>query len=444
MSQAGTATRALLHLSVTGEDRRVDVGAPAQVPLVELMPGIVRSLGVLDPSMVHGGFVLRRADGTDLDPGTSCAAQGVRDGELLSLVRGGLVAERRRYDDVVEAVIDATRDHRVPWTPADRARTALAVSLTLLALGAGLLLVAPRGVGLPALLAFAGAGVLLATGSVLARTGQVEAGHGLGLAAAVYGAVGGFLLAPGDPWRWPVAAAGLGLLVVGGAALAGTGRGPQVHLVPVAAGLTLAVAGSVAALDSARPVAPYAVLVATLGALSNSLPWLALSSTRITVISPQSDAEVLAVPPPVDGDDVARRAAQGHQLLLALRVACAVAVLVVTPVVATGGVAGALLCTLTFLGMMIQSRQVYARTEVATLMALGTLGVALTGTMVAVRGTVDRSTLLVVLLTGAVALVALTLLGETPRIRLLRLFDTVELACLAALLPLGALAAGLA
>ena len=32
MDQAGIATRALLHLSVTGEDRRVDVGAPAQVP----------------------------------------------------------------------------------------------------------------------------------------------------------------------------------------------------------------------------------------------------------------------------------------------------------------------------------------------------------------------------------------------------------------------------
>jgi hypothetical protein len=186
------------------------------------------------------------------------------------------------------------------------------------------------------------------------------------------------------------------------------------------------------------------VLVAALGTLANLLPWLALSSTRIAVVSPQSDAEVLAEPAPIDGEDVARRAAQGHAVLLALRVAFGLAVLVVTPRVATSGVAGTLLCTLTFLGMMIGTRQAYARSEVATTMALGTVGLAATGVVVVLAGTIDVSVLLVVLLAAVVVIVALTMLGSGTKIRLLRLFDTVELACLAALLPLGAIAAGLA
>jgi type VII secretion integral membrane protein EccD len=445
MNQAGAGTRALLHLSITGEDRRLDLGVPAQVPLVELLPGVVRGLGVLDPTLVHGGFVLRRADGSDLDPAASCAAQGVRDGELLTLVRGGLLAEHRRYDDVVEAVIDATRDHQRPWTPTDRARTALAVSLILLGLGAWLLVAAPGGLGAASLTALGAAAVLVATGAVLTRVGQPEAGNGFGLAAAVYAGVGAWLLAPaGVLWGWPLAFGAAGAVVAGGLALATTGTTPQVHLVPIVAGLGIGTASAIAALIGPGSVAPYAVLVAVLGAASNSLPWLALSSTRIRVISPLSEAEVLAVPPPVDGEQVALRAAQGHALLLALRIAIGLAVLVATPLVATSGIAGALLCTLTFAGMMSWSRQVHGRTEVATLMAIGTVGLALTGAVVARAGTVDRTVLLVVLLAATVALVGLTLLSTSTRVRLVRVFDTVELAGLALLLPLGAIAAGLA
>lgn len=445
MSQSVATSRAVLHLSVTGEDRRLDLGIPAQVPLVELLPGIVRGLGVLDPTLVHGGFALRRSDGTDLDPAASCAAQGVRDGELLTLVRGTLVADRPRYDDVVEAVIDATRDQRAAWTQTDHARTATAVSVTLLALGAGLLLTSPHGLGLSALVGLGAAVVLVATAAVLTRVGQPEAGSALGLAAAVYGAVGAYLLTPAGPfWSWPLAAAGLGLLVVGGLALASTAASPQVHLVPIALGIALGLTGLVAALAGGGSVAPFAVLVAVLGAISNALPWLALSSTRIKVISPLSDAEVLAAPPPIDGPEVARRTAEGHAILLALRIAFGLAVLTVTPRVASAGIAGALLCTLAFLGLMFWARQVYARAEVGVLMAIGTAGLALTGAVVAQTGTLDRSVLLAVLLIAAVGLVTLTLLSPAARIRLVPLFDAVELLALAALLPLGAIAAGLA
>ena len=440
-----TAQRAVVHLTITGGDeRRVDTSVPAQVPLVELLPGIVHQLGALRTSRIHGGFALRRADGTLLDPAATCAAQHVADGTVLVLVSGDLVADRRRYDDIVEAVVDATADQQ-PWTSQDRAHTALAVSLTLLVLGAGLLAASPREPG--AFIAFGGAAVLLAAGAALPRLAQPAAGHGLGLAAAGYAAVGGYLLAPATTvWSWPLAAAGAAALVTGGIALSVSGPGRQIHLVPVVLGATLGTAALAAALtshDGPPSAAPYVVLVAVLGAVSNLLPWLVLSSTRISAIAPQSDAEVLALPPPVDGDDVARRTAQGHAVALACRTALGLAVLVATPVVASANLAGAVLCTLVFAGLMFESRLVHARTQVAVLMGLATVGLALTTTVAAASGTVDRTWLLALLLAATVVLVGLTMLTTSTHLRLVRLYDTAEALCLAALLPLGAVAAGL-
>ena len=64
VSQTVSASRALVRVSVQSEGRRLDIGIPGQLPLVELMPGFARSLGVLDATMTHAGYTLERADGT--------------------------------------------------------------------------------------------------------------------------------------------------------------------------------------------------------------------------------------------------------------------------------------------------------------------------------------------------------------------------------------------
>ena len=64
MAQNAAAAAGVLRLSIVSEDRRLDVGVPAHVPLVELIPGFARSIGVLDPTLAHTGYQLRRADGT--------------------------------------------------------------------------------------------------------------------------------------------------------------------------------------------------------------------------------------------------------------------------------------------------------------------------------------------------------------------------------------------
>lgn len=446
MSQTATATatRALIRLSVQSEGRRLDIGIPAQVPVVEFLPGFARSLGVLDPSMTYAGYALHRADGTALDPSAGVAAQGVEDGEVLTLVRGGLVAQPRVYDDIVEAVIDATAQQNRAWTPKDNARTALTVSLTLLGVCAVLLLAAGPSLGFGALMAGGGAIALLSVAAVVARLGQLEAGQGLGVAAAVFAGLAGYLSVPAsfDLWGWPLAAAGGAAFIVAGIALALMPERAEVQLAPLAAGGTIAVVASLAAV--LPPASVYALAVGIIGTLSGALPWLALSSTRVRVISPQSDAEMFVDPVPIDAEDVARRMALGRRILIALRLALGIVILAATPLVAAQDAVGAALCTLAFAGMMFPSRQTYARSGVLTVMAIGTVGLAVTGLTVALAQPDLRVTLLVVLTVATVCVVTVTLLAPKTRMRLLRVADTVELLALAALLPLGVIASGLA
>ncbi|KHK97189.1 hypothetical protein LK09_13100 [Microbacterium mangrovi] len=444
MSHAVSASRALLRITVQSEGRRLDVGVPAQVPLIELMPGFARSLGILDPSLAHGGYALQRPDGSTLDASRGAAEQGVEPGELLTLARGGLLAQPRVYDDIVEAVIDATAEQHRPWTPQDNARTALAVSLTLLGLCALLLLAAGPALTVGALIAAGGSIALLVVAAVVGRLGQSEAGQGLGLAASAFAAVAGYLAVPAAQplWGWPLAAAGLGALLVGAAAFGVVAGHPASTLTPITAGAVVAVTATIAALFPGGAVATYAIMVAVVATLGNGLPWLALSSTRMRVISAQSDAEVFADPVPIDTEDVRRRTARGHRVMIALRVALGLAVLTATPLVAAANPAGAALCALAFLGMMFPSRQAYARSTVIALMTLGTVGLAVTGITVSIAQPALRPVMLVALLIAAAVVITVTLLSPRVRTRLGRLADTAEVVILAVLLPLGVIAAG--
>lgn len=444
MADVMNATRALLRLSVQSEGRRLDIAIPAHVPVIEFLPGFARSLGVLDASMTSAGYALQRADGTTVDPSRGASAQGIVDGEVLTLVRGGLVAQPRVYDDIVEAVIDATAQQNRPWTTRDNARTALAVSLALLGVCAVLLLASGRAMPFGALVAGGGAVVLLVVAAVVARLGQREAGQGLGMAASVFAAVAGFLAIPAafDLWGWPLAAAGAGAFVVGGVSLALMRDRAELQLAPLVAGGVIGVAGTFAAFFPAAAV--WTLTVGVIATLGGALPWLALGTTRLRIVSPQSDAEVFAEPEPIDADDIAARVAQGKRILIALRLALAATVLLATPLVAAQNATGAMLTALAFAGMMFPSRQTYARAGVLTVMATGILGLVVSGVVASVAQPDLRVGILIVLAIAVVSVVTVTLLAPKTRLRLIRLADTAELLVLASLLPLSVISSGLA
>lgn len=446
MSETAVVGTSLVKITVTSDDRRLDIGIPDGIPLIEVMPGFARRLGVLDPTLVHGGYALQRVDGTRLDATLSATAQGVHSGEVLTLVRGTALSRPRVYDDVTEAVIDATAEHHRTWTPRDNSRTALAVSLAFLTLCALLLALGARDFSLTPLIAAGGAIVLLAASATLPRLGSEEAGHGFGLMAAVFAALATATVVPSEEsiWGWPLAAAAGAAAVTGGVALAVTTGARQIHLMSIGWAAVVGVPAVVSALWPTATVAAYALMVAVAGVLSNALPWLAMSSTRIRVISPQHDEEIFAKPGEIDGSDVKTRAAIGARVLIAIRVGTALAMFTAVPVVAASSGWGALLVALAFSGMMFQSRQVYARSGVVTVMVMGTVGLVACVVTVALAQPVLQPTVVVVLLAATTVLVVVTLINPGSRLRFSRVADVVELTVLVSLLPLGVVTGGLA
>ena len=445
MSAEATDASAVVRLSVVHAERRVDLAIPGRLPLLEVLPGVARGLGVLDATLLHGGYRLTRADGSELDPTRGAIAQGVDQGEILTLTRGQLVAVPNRYDDVVEAVIDATSAHHTAWRPEDAARTATAVSLTLVGLSAILLALQPATTLLPAIVAGVGTLVLLALTATLCRIRQHEAGLGFGLAAAACASLTGYLIAQHQPlWGFALAAAGLGLLVGGGAALLLATKPGEILLLPIALGLATTIPAGVVGITGVDPSGPYAVMVACAGLLAGALPWLTLSSTRIRVISPTTESEMFDPPPPVDPEHVAARVDAGHRLLVALRIAFAIAVLVATPVVASASWIGTVLTLICGAVLMFQSRQSARRASVIVLLAGGTAILALTGVAAILSHREQAPILLAALLVATGLVSGLTLLSARARMRITTLGDTIEVILLALLLPLGAITAGLA
>lgn len=447
---AAVAATSLVRVSITCNDRRLDIGIPSEAPLAELLPGFARNLGVLDPTLVHGGYSLHRADGTRLDADRGLSSQGITDGSLLTLICGALQPEPRVYDDVVEAVADAVEKQHSPWSDRDSAHTALGTSTAFLAVGA-LLLLGTGGGLFGSLIAAAAALLILVASAVLSRLKQPLAGPVLSLTAALFGAVSGYLLVPqqelesaGAIWGWPLAAAGAGALIVGGIGAFIIPERREICLVPAVSGLTIGAAGLITALTAAEASAVYGMTIAVAATLGNAIPWLSLSSSRIDVVSPQNDLEIFDDPAPIDADAIAGRFRIGQRVLLSGRAALAIVVLIATPVVVASGIPGAVLCTLAFVGVMLGSRQTYARADVLLIMGTGVLGLLVTGASAAITHPDWRQVLVLILCAAAAITVSLTLLSNKPHMRLGRVADGVDLFALALLLPLGVTVAGLA
>jgi len=435
----------LLRISVTAGDRRIDLGAPGNVAVVELVPPLARTLGVLDAASVYGGYRLVSADGVALDPARSLIASGVEDGAVLTLQAGADQPEPRVYDDVIEAVADAVESRYRAWTPHDSALGAAWGAAAIVAAVALLLLGGDRESALAPVVAAAAALVAVVAGAVVARTGaDASAGRVLVLAAGLPAAVAGLTIGTAAPsWGGPTLAAGLGLVVAGGLALAALPHGRESAIAPVALGLALAVVGGAVELGGAQPAHVLSVVVAVVLTASIGVPWLALASTPLRVVSPRSDAEILLDPAPVDADRVRAQLDSGYRVQLALRVAVGLLALVATPTLVGAGVLGTVLLVVGWVGLLLATRQSYARSDVLVVVTLGITGLTLTLVVAALAHPQWRTALVCAAGVAAAALVALGLVAPRRRVALARAGDTVEMISLAVLLPVGIAAAGL-
>ncbi|MEN1975915.1 type VII secretion integral membrane protein EccD [Cellulomonas olei] len=444
-SASTTSVGTLVRVSVTAGDRRLDLGIPGAVPMAEVLPGLARALGLLDATTAHGGYRLVRADGTPVDSARSLLAEGVEDGAVLTLESGARREQERIYDDVVEAVADAVEQQYAPWTPRDSALSAAWTAAALLLAGAALLLGADRASLVPPVVAGLGSLLALVAGAVVGRVGtEPAAGRVLVLVAPVLAGVAGLTATSGSPsWGWPAALAGTGVLVAGLLGMPALVDHRELGAAPLAGGLAVAVAGTAIALTGAEPGEVLAVVVAAVATASIGVPWLALSSTPLRVVSPRNDAEILADPQPVGQAQVRAQLAAGHRVQVALRVAIGALAVLAAPAVVATGVAGTLLLVLAAAGLLLATRQTYSRLDVLLTVGMSVLVLVTVAVVAATQHPSWRPALVVLAGAAAAVVIGLGLVAPRRRVGLARLGDFLEIACLALLLPLGVTAAGL-
>ena len=442
MSQS-TAT-SLVRLSVSSGTRRADLGIPGSIPVAEIIPDLARELGVLEPHSASLGYRLVRADGSLVESDRSLAAQGIEDGSVLAL-EPNRPAGDKVYDDVVEAVADLVETQFTPWNAANSAGTAVGASVVLFLAAAYALFTARESGVLVAALAGVCALLLVGAAAVLGHVRkQPFAAVALALTAVVYAGVSGYAAVPGAAlWGEGLLYAGAGVVVVG---VLGAVAVTRHHLL---VGATAVVGVAMAALGalshyvgwSLTTVAAATFVVAAL--VGNVLPWVGISTSRLTTHPPKTDLEIFEDVPEVERDEVRRQVAAGHELMVALGVASAAVMVLCTPQLVAAGASGAMLAFVGFVATLLRTRHSRTRTTVLIAMVAGITGLAVASVSAAQTHPDWRPLLALALAAAAAVVVALALVLPRTRVQLGRVADAVEGVALVALFPLAAFAVGL-
>jgi type VII secretion integral membrane protein EccD len=442
MSQAPASASGLVKVTVTSGTRRVDLVLPAAVPVAELLPELVRSVGLLDGSTVYGGYQLVTQEGRQLAPDASLTMQGVEDGGVLTVAAGVDEPAPRVYDDVVEAMTDVVERDLKPWEPAAGRRTAMGAAALLLALGAVALLIQAGSI------AAAAAGVVavaLVTGAiVLSRAqGEPEAAVPVAWMGAGYAAVAGLLLAPeGELLALPVAGAGAGALVAGLICLVGLDQGRTLMLPPVVVGAIFLATGLLMQVASFDPAVVLTVALVLIVIAGSVFPWLALGATGTKVDQLFSVADITADPDEVDPDEVGADARVAHEILLAVTGTVGLLLVLITPLAISLGLFGTLVAVMCCVVLMLRTRQYRIGSEVLVGLVAGVAGLATVAVSVLWLHPTWRPATAVALAAAGAVLLAVTVLPSTPSVRRGRLGDVAETVALVSLPPLLIMATG--
>ncbi|MFI7698237.1 type VII secretion integral membrane protein EccD [Nonomuraea sp. NPDC049480] len=284
------------HVTIVGPRRKADLALPADIPLPNVLPGLLRALGeVGGDSAAAPGWTLQRLGGTPFDLGQSLGALGVLDGEILYLRPREAIMPVALYDDVADVVATGVRDGRGVWSAKHTRVVGASGASGLLVLGAlGLALS-----GMPGLTITIVAGLLalllVVTGTLLSRAvGDSMAGALIGHAALPYGFVAGLFAPGGTGFGAPHLLAALActalVAAVGGALISDGVPGFLGTAVAATAGGICAAAVMV---WSAPPAGVAALAVAVLLAFSPLVPTLSFKLAKVPLPAMPTTAEEL-------------------------------------------------------------------------------------------------------------------------------------------------------
>jgi type VII secretion integral membrane protein EccD len=436
VGRAAAEARVLVRVTVTSSTRRVDLVLPGVVPVAELVPELARSVGLLDPVTVYGGYHLVTRDGRALATHAGLTLQGVEDGDVITIAAGVDDEPPRVYDDVVEAMADAVERDLEPWDAATGRRTALWAAVALLVMSAAALLL-ERGSDLAA-----GAALVVTVTLVLAAVALSRVRRDTGAAVTVamvgcgYAAMTGLLDGRGAPSSGTsVAAAGGGALLAGIVAALGLGSGRTLLLPTGVAGAVFLATGLVMRSWSGDPAVVLTTVLALATIAGSAFPWFALGVIG-TSIEPLFVATGTALDAsPIDPECVAADARTAHEILVALSATEGLLLVLVSAPAVSLGPAGAAVSVLACVVVMLRTRHHHAGAEVLVGLTSGVLG--LLGTSVSVLWLQPswRPVAAVALEAAGAAILALTLLPRIAPVPRGRLADVAEGVALLALLP---------
>jgi type VII secretion integral membrane protein EccD len=425
-------------VTIRAPRRRLDLAIPHQVPLVELLPEVLRRAGEdgRELSTPGGGWMLRRGDGASLVGDVALANQGVRDGDVLYLVPRNLSWPEPQYDDVIEEIAAGARQHGSTWHAGATRAFALVAAALVLATGLGVLVTATPS-ELAGLVAVGLATVLLLTGGLLSRAaGDGLAGAAAGGYALPFAAAAGALLVPGPMAnRLLVGASALLFASVLGALVVGYG------LRIFTAGATAGLFGTMGALLDVvlSGAGAAAVLIVVVVGCIGLAPLLAVRLGKLPLPVVTAVPDLIAAERRPDPPQVLAAVTRADELLSGFLLGISLTSLGCVLVLAgTTGLAGPLLAGLAAGALLLRARLFPAVAARLPLLGAGVLGLA--GTAWRVLTSAGYAWSLALSGLALVAVVVLLTTAATAGRRpgspyLARLADILDIATVVALAP---------
>ncbi|MEU7333853.1 type VII secretion integral membrane protein EccD, partial [Streptomyces parvus] len=217
------------RLTVRAPSVTIDLAVPADVPVADLLPTLLRYVGeeAEEAGLDHAGWVLQRLGDAPLDEETTLARAGLADGAVLHLRPHTEALPEARLDDLVDGMAETVGRRLHTWHAG--AARGLLVGAAVATVATALVMVFRPGVAdsatRAACAAVAGVLLLAGAGSASRAVGDRLSATALGLLVAPCFALVGWVL-PGGDLTGPDAARVVGarLLAAGAAAAGGVRR----------------------------------------------------------------------------------------------------------------------------------------------------------------------------------------------------------------------------
>jgi len=438
---------ALIPLTITFGVDRTDVTIPQSIPLVELLPGLVESVGAFSDQPTNDGFAVRTASGRLLDQSKPLAAQGVRAGAALILEPLGEGAADMVYDDLTEAVGQVVERVSTPWTR-DDARTFAALAAAALIFVAAVLLATTPQDAISSMQSenvaffnyvYGAIGIvaaLLVTGTSAVVTRKYAGPSGIALAHTVpfLTAASALRLVQGqwDTGGW--IAIGVGLLI-GSLAMLTLPKQYRISIAaPLVLGTVMAATGLLVKVGSLSQVGVSAILFALVIVLLQIAPWIALAHIPVRVLDANTSE-------PIPAQGVTDQVNTSFVFVVALRAGGGLAALFLTVSMlsAPGLRSVSMPLALAILGsvsLILQTRSIRARVEVLLGSLTGLTTILVAATLVTRTDPSSLPWITLSAIAAALVLVVTNVVGPRARPHLTRIADTIAVLSLFVLIPL--------